>query len=702
MMSIPVATKVVVDDVIGQSRADLLVPTGLAAGLGLVTQVAVAYWTSRIGVSASQRATAHIRRKLHRHVLRLPVAYFDHTAVGVLTSRLTTDVENVSPLFGKGMLDFVSAILAGILAFAVLMWINVTLALMAMVALAVSTVALASGFGALHAAFGVVSEMQGSLAGRLTEMFTRVRVVKACAAERRESYAFVRTAHQLSRASRRAGSRAGMMAAGLTLAQSIVSFGLLILGAHLVGQGAITLGELALFLLLVGFLTTPLVQLAAGVPELGRAWAALTRIEEVLAAEMDQGRQKPYATVPRLSGGVTCDDVSYSYRSQTPVLRRVSLEIRAGATVAIVGPNGAGKSTLLALLAAFDDPTSGRILIDGHVLALVARSSYRRQLGVVLQADHLIAGTIAENIRYARPNASATDFQAAVRTARCEEFIARLPMGLNTVVGESGIRLSGGERQRLTIARALVADPRILLLDEATAHLDSESDGPLQEALAALLRSRTSFVVTHRTECLRFADRVVVLRNGLVIEDVSSPGIRPCQGDLQLVLPMPPSRSVHMRSGEVPRASGPIFGCVPPSYSEAFQTGFRPMPCVMWARTQDGLVLMDRRQQTYYALDEVGTAVWELLVAGMPLAAVVTELLARFDVAAACLTSDVKDLFERLLKAHLIVPSDSPICVDPGDKASERSRNASSPGAHIKTMCTGAARAQTLSETARF
>lgn len=517
-MAVPFAAKLIIDEVIGRGRTELLLPIAIGAGLTVVIQALTVYGAAQAGAVAGQRIVVRLRQRLQRHALRLPVSYFDRTSTGTLVSRLMNDAEQVRPLFGAGSLELVSGVITAALAFAVLLWLDWRLTALIALALLFVVSRLGRRFGALHPAFRAASELQALLAGRLTEVIGGIRVVKSCAAERRETLALARDNHRLARASIGAQRHVAVLAAVIALATGGMTLGLLLLGGQVVARGAMTLGDLALFVLLVGILSTPVIQVAAGGTELSRAVAALARLREVLALPLEEARDQGRLPFPRLSGAVTCNDVTYSYVPGHPVLRHVTLHAPVGATIAIMGPNGAGKSTLLSLLAGFDDPTEGQILIDGRPLTALDRSAYRAQLGVVLQRDQLMDSTIADNIRYARPRASATEFRHAVRLAHCDEFVEQLPQGYETLVGERGLRLSGGQRQRVAIARALLADPRILLLDEATTHLDSESEALIQDAIRALCRGRTTFVISHRLSIVRDADQVVMLQDGMIAE----------------------------------------------------------------------------------------------------------------------------------------------------------------------------------------
>jgi ABC-type multidrug transport system fused ATPase/permease subunit len=517
-MAVPFAAKLIIDEVIGRGRGELLLPIALGAALAILIQALTTYGVTQAGAVAGHRVVSRLRQRLQRHALRLPVRYFDRTPTGTLVSRLMSDVDQARILFGQGLLELVSGMITAALAFAVLLWLDWRLTALVALALGFVAAGLARGFGLLDSAFRAVSELQASLAGRLTEVFGGIRVVKSCSAERREVLAFARDNHRMIRVSIEAHRHVAVLAAVITLAGGGVSLGLLVAGGRAVARGGLTLGDLALFLFLVGLLSAPVMQVAAAGSELGRAAAALGRLREVLALSTEEAQDRGKLPVPRVKGSVRCDDVSYAYFPGHLVLSHVSLHAPAGATLAILGPNGAGKSTLLSLLAGFDDPSSGRILIDGSPLTALARVDYRRHLAVVLQRDQLIDGTIAENIRYGRPGASAAEFRRAARLAHCDEFVGQLPAGYETTVGERGLRLSGGQRQRVAIARALLAAPQILLLDEVTNQLDSESEALIQDALGTLRQDRTTFIIAHRLTTAQAADEILVLEAGTVVE----------------------------------------------------------------------------------------------------------------------------------------------------------------------------------------
>jgi subfamily B ATP-binding cassette protein MsbA len=517
-MLMPFAAKLVIDQVIGRGREELLFPIAVGAGLGLVVQAAASYGAAQLGVLSGQRIMARLRQRLQQHTMRLPSRFFDSHPSGTLVSRIITDTEQVRGLLGSGMLQLLSTAISGVLAFAVLWFINWQLTAVLAGVLLVVTLGLAVGFRRLHTPFREAAEQQAILAGRLTEVLGGILVVKTCTAERREAYRFARDSHRLLRIAVQANRQVSGLVAAIALAVGVVSLVLLVLGGQAVAARTMTLGDLALFMILAGLLSTPIIQAAAIGSELGRGVSALSRIAEVLAIPTEYAGRVLTRSAPSFEGGIVFDEVSYAYRPGHPVVRGVSFSASPGTITALTGPNGAGKSTLLGLMMGLEPPTTGRILLDGRSLSELPLAEYRRGLGVVLQQNQLFEGSIRENIQYGRPGASTAEFRRAARLARCDELVEKFPQGYETLVGERGVRLSGGERQRVAIARAILANPRILLLDEAGSQLDSEGEGLLQEALMTLCGGRTTFVVTHRLSTIRRADQILVLRSGAIVE----------------------------------------------------------------------------------------------------------------------------------------------------------------------------------------
>jgi ABC-type multidrug transport system fused ATPase/permease subunit len=517
-MVVPFAAKLLVDDVIGAGRTDLLLPIVIVAALAVLLQTVATYGLVQAGAVLSHRATTWLRGRLVRQGLAFPVRYFDAVSTGTFVSRCMTDTDEVRILFGQGIVQLVSGALTAVLALAVLSRLDWKLTVLVVVVLVVLAVLLTRALNRLHPVFHSMSESQARVAGRLTEVVSNIRVVKAATAERRETLAITRTSHELLRVSVAGYRRVAQLGAIMVLAGSGLGLAILVLGGSEVARGAMTLGDLALFLFLTSLLGAPLLQGVSVSSELGRGLAAFARIQDVLAMpteRRDRGIGWPARAV---RGKIVFDRVSYRYGSGPLVLRDLSFVAPAGSVTALVGPNGAGKTTVMGLLLGFDDPTEGRVLVDGVHLAGLRLVEYRRHVGAVLQRDHVVDGTVADNIRYARPSASLAEVRRAAQLAHCEEFVAQLPRGYETQVGERGVRLSGGQRQRLAIARAFLSDPRILLLDEATNQLDRESERLIAEALDILSHGRTTFVIAHRPAAMRRADQILVLESGTIIE----------------------------------------------------------------------------------------------------------------------------------------------------------------------------------------
>ncbi|MGH7497568.1 MAG: ABC transporter ATP-binding protein [Gemmatimonadales bacterium] len=517
-MAVPASSKWVIDDVVGKQRGDLLPWLAAGAGAAVLLEAGSAFALSQVTGIASERAVARLRRQTQRRVVGLPVGFFDQQRTGALMSRIMVDAEGVRSIAGSGLIGLVSGALTAMLALGVLFHLNPGLTGVLVVVLIGLAVGLAVGFGRLYPAFQRASEAAAETTGRLAEALGGIRVVKAYAAERREAEVFTRGSHRLLRSYVRALTGASIFTAGSTLAVGMTAVMLMMVGGLAVVHGSMTVGELVMYVFFAALLAMPLVQISANASEIGKAWAGLGRIHQLTSLETEAEEDAGRAPVPGVTGSVDFRDVSYGYGAEKLVLKHVTLRAEAGATVALVGPTGSGKSTVCRLLAAFDRPTSGRVLVDGRDLAGVRRRAYRQHLGMVLQETFLFDGTIAENIRYGAPGAADTALHAAARLAHCEEFIRRLPDGYDTRIGERGVKLSGGQRQRVAIARALLKDPRILIFDEATSHLDSESEALIQDGLRALRRGRTTFVIAHRLSTVRDADEILVLEGGEIVE----------------------------------------------------------------------------------------------------------------------------------------------------------------------------------------
>lgn len=517
-LALPVSSKYAIDEVVGKGHGDLLLPIAGAAATGVMLQAATSFAVAHRTGIAAERAVAHLRQELYTHVLRLPVRTFDVTPTGTFVSRLMTDAEQIRTVLGPGLVQLASSVLTAGLALGVLMTLNAPLTLSLAALLTLFVAGLTRVFGWFRGTYLQMSIGQADLTGRLTELLAGIRVVKAFSAERAESYRLTGAAHGVARLGIRAANGLALLHAGLTVLPGLTSVMLLIVLVQHVLAGTMTLGDLALYVLLVGLLVTPLAQTASLGAEIGRAASALHRVHELRVMSDEVTRDAQRRSLPHLRGDLAFDDVSYAYQTGHYAIHNVSFAAEAGSCVALAGRSGSGKSTICRLLLAFDEPTLGRVLVDGQDVSVFRRAAYRAHASAVLQDNVLFDGSIADNIRYGRPRATQAELRAAARLAHCEEFISRLPQGYETRVGERGVWLSGGQRQRLAIARALLADPRILVLDEATSELDIESEALVQDALRALRQGRTTFMVAHKATVLRSADQVLVLDAGRIVD----------------------------------------------------------------------------------------------------------------------------------------------------------------------------------------
>jgi subfamily B ATP-binding cassette protein MsbA len=459
-----------------------------------------------------------MRIKVQEHIGRLPVRYYDTNKTGALVSRIMSDVEGVRNLVGTGLVEFVGGVFTAIIAFGLLLKINAPLTLMAIGFLLIFSLILRKAFKHIRPIFRERGKINAEVSGRLTESLGGVRVVKGFHAEDREAATFQAGAIRLFENVQKTLFATSAISLTSTLLMGIVSVTVMIVGGRMLVRGNMTIGDFFAFTLYLGFMVAPVFQLVSIGTQITEAFAGLDRMHEVLEEQPEDVDPERTVALATLEGLVQFKDVWFEYDAGKPVLKAVSLEAVPGTVTALVGSSGSGKSTLIGLVAAFAKPTAGSIFIDGVNLSTVRLDSYRSQLGVVLQDNFLFDGTIKENILFGRPTASDEAVVRAARIARVDEFASKLESGLDTVVGERGVKLSGGQRQRVAIARAILADPRILILDEATSSLDSESEALIQEGLGALMQGRTTFVIAHRLSTIRSADQILVLEAGVIVE----------------------------------------------------------------------------------------------------------------------------------------------------------------------------------------
>ncbi|TVR88376.1 MAG: ABC transporter ATP-binding protein [Trueperaceae bacterium] len=520
---LPGSTKFLIDDVVGLGRHELLVPLVAAVGGATLVQAVSTFALAQVVSVAAQGAIMDMRRRVQERVTRLPIRFFDGTRSGVLISRIMTDAEGIRNLVGTGIIQLVGGTLTAGLALGVLFYLNWLLTVSILGFLVVFAVAMTIAFSRLRPIFRERGEINAQVTGRLAETLGGIRVVKAYRMEEREQRVFSQGVERLFANVKRSITGTSAATAFATVIVGAVGVLMILVGGRAILSGAMTLGDLVMYAAFVAILAAPVVQIAAIGTQVSEAFAGLDRIRGLLAEPAEDDDEAARAPLGRIAGDVEFDAVHFAYEPGSPVLRGVSLRAPAGTTTALVGSSGSGKSTLVGLAMAFNRPDSGRVTVDGVDLAQVKLGDYRRQLGVVLQENFLFDGTIAENIRFARPDATLDEVEAVGRLAHAHEFVSAFADGYDTVVGERGIKLSGGQRQRIAIARALLADPRILILDEATSSLDSESEGLIQAGLERLRHGRTSFVIAHRLSTIRRADQILVLEGGEIVERGTHP-----------------------------------------------------------------------------------------------------------------------------------------------------------------------------------
>ncbi len=515
---LPATSKFLIDDVIGRRREDLLVPLALAAGAATLVQAASSYALSQVLGVAAQRAITDMRRRVEAHVARLPIRYFDSTQSGVLISRIMSDAEGIRNLVGTGLVQLTGSVVTAIVALGILFYLNWWLTLATLVALGAFGGAMALAFNRLRPLFRERGRINAEVTGRLNETLGGIRIVKTYTAEKREELVFTKGVHRLFRNIAQSITGVSAITAFSTVVVGVIGILMIVMGGRAILSGTMTLGDFIFYLVLTGLMAAPVVQIASIGTQLSEALAGLDRIREILGMSTEDEEDSRKAPLGTIDGEVTFDDVSFEYNAGVPVLRNVSFRAPAGTTTALVGSSGSGKSTLISLVMAFNRPLTGRILVDGRDLTSVRLRDYREQIGVVLQDNFLFDGTVGNNISYGRPDATPDQIREVSRIAHADEFIDRFEKGYATIVGERGVRLSGGQRQRVAIARAILADPRILVLDEATSSLDSESEALIQDGLRSLRRGRTTFVIAHRLSTIRSADQILVLEQGQIVE----------------------------------------------------------------------------------------------------------------------------------------------------------------------------------------
>jgi len=515
---LPATSKYLVDDVFGKGRADMLGWLALAAGAATIVQAATSFALSQVLGVAAQRAIAEMRRGVQAHVERLPVRYFDKTQTGILISRIMTDAEGIRNLVGTGLVQLTGGLVTAAVAVTVLFYLNWKLTSVTLLVLLTFGGAMAFAFKRLRPLFRERGQINAEVTGRLNESLGGIRIVKTYTAEKREELVFTKGVHRLFRNVARSITGVSGITAFSSVIVGAIGVLMILMGGRAVLAGQMTLGDFMMYILFTGLTAAPVVQIASISTQISEAFAGLDRIREIMAMATEDQEDGARAPVTELRGDVAFEGVWFEYDPGVPVLKNVSFMAPAGSTTALVGSSGSGKSTLISLVMAFNRPSRGRVLVDHVDLATLRLRDFRSNLGVVLQDNFLFDGTIADNIRYGRPDATLEEIKAVGRVAHADEFIDRFEKQYETVVGERGVRLSGGQRQRVAIARAILADPRILVLDEATSSLDSESEALIQDGLRALRRGRTTFVIAHRLSTIQSADQILVIEDGVIVE----------------------------------------------------------------------------------------------------------------------------------------------------------------------------------------
>jgi subfamily B ATP-binding cassette protein MsbA len=515
---LPASTKFLIDDVIGKRELQLLVPLVLAIVGATAVQGVSSYALTQLLSKAAQRLIAELRCQVQAHIGRLPVAYYDSNKTGVLVSRIMSDVEGVRNLIGTGLVEFVGGMLTATFASIILLRISVFMTVLACAILLSFGLFLRYSFKVIRPIFRARPKINAEVTGRLTESLGGVRVVKGYHAEGREATVFAAGVQRLLENVLKTLTATSLMSLSATTLLGMVSALIMFLGARQIVAGHMTLGTFVTYTIFLGLLVAPVFQIVMIGTQITEALAGLERTREVLRERPEDEDPARSLRLDHINGEVVFENVSFAYEASKTVLSDMSFRSAPGTVTALVGPSGSGKSTMTGLVAAFYTPSAGRVLVDGIDLAKVRLDSYRSQLGVVMQETFLFDGTIRENVAFSRPDADEEHILAACRIARVDEFAETFEKKYATVVGERGVKLSGGQRQRVSIARAILADPRILILDEATSSLDSESEALIQEGLSYLMRGRTTFVLAHRLSTIRRADQILVVEAGHIIE----------------------------------------------------------------------------------------------------------------------------------------------------------------------------------------
>ncbi|MHA7944414.1 ABC transporter ATP-binding protein [Formosa sp. 3Alg 14/1] len=515
---LPWKSKVLLDDIIPNRDYDQLYSMLAVVGGAILVQAVTSFLLTKILSVQAQYLISELRAKVQKKVLSLPISFFDNTKSGVLVSRIMTDVEGVRNLIGTGLVQLVGGTFTAIISLVLLIRISPSMTLFVLVPVAVFGVLALKAFKYIRPIFRKRGVINAEVTGRLTETLSGVRVIKAFNAEDQENKAFESGVDKLFQNVKKSLTATAVMTSSSTFLLGIASTGIMGIGGYKIMQGELTIGDFMFFTLLLGFMIAPIVQMSNIGSQLTEALAGLDRTEELMNMEAEDDNENRNVDIENMKGDLVFNDVSFAYEEGKNVLHNISFDAPSGSVTALVGSSGSGKSTIAGLSATFLNPKSGVVSVDGYDLSQVRLKSFRKHLGVVLQDEFLFEGTIRENILFPRPNATEAELLQAVDSAYVSEFTDRFDDGLDTLIGERGVKLSGGQRQRIAIARAILADPKVIILDEATSNLDTESEGFIQKSLNELTKDRTTIVIAHRLSTIRRADQILVIEEGRIKE----------------------------------------------------------------------------------------------------------------------------------------------------------------------------------------
>ncbi len=515
---LPVASKYLMDDVIAKKDYEMLKLLLLGVGGAILVQSATSFLLTRILSVQAQFLISELRAQVQKKVLSLPISFFDNTKSGALVSRIMSDVEGVRNLIGTGLVQLVGGTITAIISLVLLIRISPSMTLFVLVPVSVFGVVALKAFKYIRPIFRKRGVINAEVKGRLTETLAGVRVIKGFNAEMQENKTFEEGVDRLFQNVKKSLTATALMTSSSTFLLGIASTGIMGIGGYKIMIDELTVGDFLSFTLLLGFMIAPIVQMSNIGSQLTEALAGLDRTEELMNMTPEEEMEDRTVELGDIKGDIIFDNVSFSYEEGKEVLHNISFRAPPGSVTALVGSSGSGKSTIAGLSATFLNPKSGLITIDSHDISKVKLTSYRRNLGVVLQDEFLFEGTIRENILFPKPNATEEELQKAVKAAYVNEFTDRFDDGLDTLIGERGVKLSGGQRQRIAIARAILADPKIIILDEATSNLDTESEALIQKSLGELMKGRTTFVIAHRLSTIKKADQILVIESGKIAE----------------------------------------------------------------------------------------------------------------------------------------------------------------------------------------